>query len=181
VLTIIIVTVVLGCAGMCIFKPWRKDLYENYSIAGMIVILILILSMSVLPGAMLAYLIGSGAPTTYVSREEYKMVALTNKTAISGSFFLGAGTIHGESQFFFAYYSDKESGKIEFFQVSPYFCQVYEEKREDAIMKVMYKEVADPAWNLWIVKGSSHPVMEFHVPEGTIAYEIDFMGIKQSK
>ncbi len=175
-LTIVIVTVVLVCISVYTLR--RTSV--GFTFGDVVVCMIFPFIGSVVIGVIIAFLIGTCVPTTYALREEHKMTALTNKMAINGEFFLGIGAVDSEPQFFFAYYSDDESGGIEFSSVSPESCRVYEENRVDAIVKVMYQENVNPAWNLLVLRPNPL-LMEFHVPKGTIAYEIDFMGTKQSK
>jgi hypothetical protein len=96
---------------------------------------------------------------------EQTLVAIRDKSGVSGSFFLGSGTID-EQQYYF-YYAKLPNGGFIADKILSNGVTIYEEKRKDAVLR-KYECVFRNKWMRLIAIDSGAYEVEFHVPIGTI-------------
>ena len=93
--------------------------------------------------------------------KEYDLVQLKMGNTISGSFFLGTGSVDGSLTHY--YYEKDEQGRIRFKKAHPWY-DVY--IVEDGGCFVRYRKL-ESNWS------SSIREIEFHIPKGSILYDIN--------
>lgn len=110
-------------------------------------------------------LIGLAGSKQWIGPETAKLVSLRGNDGISGSFFLGIGSI-GTTQYYF-FYKEAEGGyqpgKVKIVNN----VMVFEEKRQDAQVKIYTYRFTKP-WLKWFAECWPSRKYEFVVPEGSI-------------
>jgi hypothetical protein len=129
-------------------------------------LLITVLAAGMSAGA--ACLVGLAFATHPVKSSEHVLVALRDKDGVQGTFFLGTGSIKGDTYYFY-YYQLSDGG----LQADKIYAgdgvRVYEEARQDAKLVTFRWELNEPwAWVISIPVRDGGYSYEFYVPTGTI-------------
>lgn len=106
--------------------------------------------------------IGMFIPKDYVVCKEIELVAMQDNEYLQGSFFLGSGYI--ESELYYVFYQKEGSG-IKFNKIPRERVVIYEEERNDGVMKI-YIARFKPKWCNAIAL--SRAKCRIFIPKGTI-------------
>lgn len=129
------------------------------------------LVMSLIPmgaAAGLAALIGTQFDTKPVLVQTDTLTTIRDKDGLTGSFFLGTGSIKGDQYYF--YYRRLADGGVSPGKVyAGSGVRVYEEERADATLQTYeWKLISDWAWLVALPVNSGGYSFDFHVPSGTV-------------
>lgn len=112
--------------------------------------------------------VGAALPKEYVLDKQMELVAIQDTSGIQGRFFLGAGTI--ESKFYYVFYQRERNG-IRFGNVPAENAVVYEENRDDGLIKEYDKRFM-AGWHDFFgaTWGERYDIF---IPEGSILHEFN--------
>lgn len=95
----------------------------------------------------------------------WKLAALRLKPGMSGTFFLGTGTIEGVQTFF--YYFTRNDGALVPDQIGAHNVRIYEQNRTDG--KLEKYTAVYPVWAWIFLPPFMHETrFEFHIPKGSV-------------
>jgi len=120
-----------------------------------------------------ALVFGLLVPGNHTVKHEQPLAALSNHTGPSGSFFLGSGSVDGDS--YLTYILQGSDGSYQIKTDDAYKYKIFQRSASGGSL-VTYDSYLD-AW--WIapfqIAKMSHPDSELHIPEGSIqtGYNID--------
>lgn len=110
--------------------------------------------------------------STIIEKERgcYQIYSMKNSQSVSGSFFLGSGSIRGTDNYF--YFAKDEHGGMHKFSAEAWCSSIFEQDKEQTpcIREIDIKRKA-PDWIGFLFNGATmHERMryEFYVPKGTI-------------
>ncbi len=155
-LTILIVavlgTVILGLA------------MRELGVCGAILGIVIGAFMGAMVGAMIASVIGAFAPTTDKISSETKLIAFKDGSSVTGSFFLGCGSVGGKDVYM--YYYQRADGGIVRGRVDADRAVIFEENRADGVLEARTQTLTHP-WELWALP-DTEPHYQLRVPKGTV-------------
>ncbi len=121
------------------------------------------------------FALGMGITHSYHLDREFELVTLkdTPSNDPSGAFFLGIGGVDSELNFYYVYYYEDEDGSVRLGKINSKHARIYEEDREDAVIKI-YEKPALSRFGLTF-RHSRPTKAEIFVPKGTIlpGYRLD--------
>lgn len=112
-------------------------------------------------------------PTKEVLKEEYELHAIVDNSEITGSFFLGCGSV-GEDKYY-SYIIETERGKtVETLKIDGINDIYFKDTVETPMLKYYESELEKDWWN-WFSISAGDNYYVFHIPEGSIIedYQID--------
>lgn len=103
---------------------------------------------------------GHATSTEYQFERQIDLVTLKDTSGVEGRFFLGTGRT--ASKFYYSYYYETNSGGVRFGRIDADDTVVYEENRDDAIIRVYGKdnvrafgiEFADDKYEISVPRGT---------------------------
>ncbi|GEM_PF-5533823 len=123
-------------------------------------------ALGALVGAFVALFVSTHFSTHLVPVEETALVSLRNSDTVSGSFFLGTGTVNGREcyVFFKVVGSGFELAKLN----AEAGVTVHEEDRGDGQLVRLETAFVDPQAHYWAMLGEPETRYAFYVPRGSI-------------
>lgn len=116
---------------------------------------------------LLALFLGSFAPTENVKTQTLDIVSIHTSDSIHGSFFLGSGTINGQT--YYSYYAKTSDAGFQHGKVNADYTVVYEDMTEQKGRIEVYERRVDASWWLrnWVLV-EPHYTYRAHIPKGSI-------------
>ncbi len=116
-------------------------------------------------GMLLALFLSLFAPKVNV-KEEIKLVAFRDGVSVTGSFFLGCGSVDDKDVYL--YYTQRSDGAIRKGRIENRSPLIYEENRTDGVLE-KHHQVIDPnsRWRFWTFYDGDTTYI-FRVPKGTV-------------
>ena len=155
-------------ALVIVIFAWRP-LYEDsfgfleYLLSTMFLAMLAIAGL--VAGIAVALIVGAAVPKHWTEGETIKLVSLRSGDSVSGSFFLGTGSI-GTTQYYF-YYKEAgrgyQPGRVEVADN----VTIFEEKRQAGELKVYTSKFVNPSLE-WVALNVEHHKYEFIIPEGSL-------------
>lgn len=132
---------------------------DPYDISSPIVLSFFVCSFA---GAITMGIISETAEMVVSSQEDTQLRALDSSSELSGSFFLGSGSINDKEVY--KYITIRPDGGFEFDSMKVTDAVIYEIPGNSAIIRTTHYK---PASRLWTFFGST-PQVSFHVPVGSV-------------
>lgn len=158
---------VIGLPILFVVFGWHElfrhaDSFFGYVFFGFFIIFFAF--FAALIGTGLAFLVGCIFPKKWQESGMVKLIAVRDINGVKGSFVLGTGSIESKQYYFF--YKEQGGGfvpgKVEVFDN----VVIYEEQREDGILKSFSREFSNPIFWLFGIPNSER--YEFFIPKGSI-------------
>lgn len=116
-------------------------------------------------------IIGLFLPTEYQLYETQNLSALKDNSSISGSFFLGSGTV--DEHTVYKYVTDTDKGKL-ICELSAENSDIYINECDEQSRVEIYSEGFVSDWYAWFAfTGWSNNEVIFYIPEGSLTTEFD--------
>lgn len=116
-------------------------------------------------------IIGLFLPTEYELYETQNLSALKDNSSISGSFFLGSGTV--DEHMVYKYVTDTDKGKL-ICELSSVGSDIYINECDEQPRVELFNECFTSDWFEWFAfTGWGNSEVIFYIPEGSLTTEFD--------
>ena len=126
----------------------------------------LFVALGCMVGFLIATVVGAFVPKHSVLIETTSMMAMKDQSTVSGSFFLGSGSIDGKWKYAFYTIGKDKSIKLQTVDVGE--AMVFEDGEENPRVERYGKEFDEENWKYFAIGCDCANHYEFHVPKGSL-------------